>query len=296
MKLDASKLVDKAQLKIGNQTITLSADEADKATPVVAGTEGKVYIGDLTDAEGNFDMDKFTERLSQATAHNTVWTVSAKADKDGITLVERTDETGAPTGNTAAKALDALKDKNLDLTSEAGIKATLGLVTPGTEAVEGKEGKALTLQIGDTSDPFNQLNVVVGDMHVNAMGKMNTDEKTGAPDGVAVDKNGKALSIENIDISTREGASDAIDVIKAAINYVSGIRGDLGATQNRLEHTANNLSVMAENIQDAESTIRDTDVAEEMMAYTKNNILIQSAQAMLAQANAVPQGVLQLLG
>ena len=62
-----------------------------------------------------------------------------------------------------------------------------------------------------------------------------------------------------------------------------------------LEHTINNLSVMTENIQDAESTIRDTDVAEEMMAYTKNNILIQSAQAMLAQANQVPQGVLQLL-
>ncbi len=69
----------------------------------------------------------------------------------------------------------------------------------------------------------------------------------------------------------------------------------LNAAQNRLEHTANNLSVMAENIQDAESTIRDTDVAEEMMAYTKNNILVQSAQAMLAQANAVPQGALQLL-
>ena len=72
-------------------------------------------------------------------------------------------------------------------------------------------------------------------------------------------------------------------------------RGTLGATQNRLEHTQNNLSVMEENITDAESTIRDTDVAEEMMSYTKNNILIQSAQAMLAQANQVPQGVLQLL-
>ena len=67
------------------------------------------------------------------------------------------------------------------------------------------------------------------------------------------------------------------------------------AIQNRLDHTINNLSVMEENIQDAESTIRDTDVAEEMMAYTKNNILVQSAQAMLAQANQVPQGVLQLL-
>ena len=78
-------------------------------------------------------------------------------------------------------------------------------------------------------------------------------------------------------------------------SVMSSTRGDLGAIQNRLEYTQNNLSVMTENIQDAESTIRDTDVADEMMAYTKNNILVQSAQAMLAQANQVPQGVLQLL-
>ena len=130
----------------------------------------------------------------------------------------------------------------------------------------------LTLQIGDTSDNYNQLRVNLSDMHTTAMG------------------------IDSVDIGTQEGAQAAIDVIKNAINYVSGVRGDLGAIQNRLDHTANNLSVMAENIQDAESTIRDTDVAEEMMAYTKNNILVQSAQAMLAQANQVPQGVLQLLG
>ena len=99
-----------------------------------------------------------------------------------------------------------------------------------------------------------------------------------------------------LNISDAQNAAKAIDKVMNAINTVSSVRGELGATQNRLEHTANNLSVMAENIQDAESTIRDTDVAEEMMAYTKNNILIQSAQAMLAQANAVPQGVLQLLG
>ena len=129
----------------------------------------------------------------------------------------------------------------------------------------------LTLQIGDTSDDFNQLKVSIK----------------------ATDSN--ALGIDGLDISTQEGAAEALDVIKAAINYVSDVRGTLGATQNRLDHTINNLSVMEENIQDAESTIRDTDVAEEMMAYTKNNILIQSAQAMLAQANQVPQGVLQLL-
>ena len=133
-------------------------------------------------------------------------------------------------------------------------------------------GTALTLQIGDTSDSYNQMKVKVGDMHTKAMG------------------------IDGIDISNQTGASAAVQTIRDAINYVSGVRGDLGAVQNRLEHTQNNLSVMAENIQDAESTIRDTDVAEEMMSYVKNNILVQSAQAMLAQANQVPQGVLQLLG
>ena len=103
------------------------------------------------------------------------------------------------------------------------------------------------------------------------------------------------MGIGNISIADQDSAAVAIDSIKSAINYVSDVRGTLGATQNRLDHTINNLSVMTENIQDAESTIRDTDVAAEMMAYTKNNILIQSAQAMLAQANQVPQGVLQLL-
>lgn len=132
-------------------------------------------------------------------------------------------------------------------------------------------GKALTLQIGDTSDDYNQLEVEVQDMHTSSLG------------------------IAGIDISTQDGAAAAVDLIKAAINKVSDVRGTLGATQNRLDHTINNLSVMTENIQDAESTIRDTDVADEMMAYTKNNILVQSAQAMLAQANQVPQGVLQLL-
>ena len=141
--------------------------------------------------------------------------------------------------------------------------------TAGT-AISNK-GKPLTLQIGDTSDRFNQLKVGIKDCHIDALGL--TDMKIG----------------------DQTSAGAALDKIKSAINYVSDVRGTLGATQNRLDHTINNLSVMQENIQDAESTIRDTDVADEMMAYTKNNILIQSAQAMLAQANQVPQGVLQLL-
>jgi flagellin len=134
-----------------------------------------------------------------------------------------------------------------------------------------KINAGMNLQIGDTARTYNQMNVGISDMHC------------------------KTLYIDNIDISTQEGATNAISQVKNAINMVSSTRGDLGAIQNRLEHTANNLSVMTENIQDAESTIRDTDIAEEMTSYTKNNILIQSAQAMLAQANSVPQGVLQLL-
>ena len=82
---------------------------------------------------------------------------------------------------------------------------------------------------------------------------------------------------------------------KGAIMEVSKQRSALGALQNRLEHTINNLGVAEENITAAESRIRDTDLAKEMMGYTKNSILIQAAQAMLAQANMVPQGVLQLL-
>ena len=274
VKLKDEQIVNGAQLKIGTQTITLSDADADKGTV----SSDKIYIGDLKKADGTIDMDVFTERLSQATADNTIWTVSAKAGKDGITLMEATNADGTSAGNAAAKAL--LKDK--DLTSEEGIKATLGYVSAAKDAVAGTAGKALNLQIGDTSDEFNQMKIEIGDMHVEAMSY--TDDE------------GNTSSIRDIDILTSENAQAAVDVIKNAINYVSGVRGDLGAYQNRLEHTANNLSVMAENIQDAESTIRDTDVAEEMMSYVKNNILVQSAQAMLAQANQVPQGVLQLLG
>ena len=136
----------------------------------------------------------------------------------------------------------------------------------GTLATNG-----ITLQIGDA--PTDQLGFTLGNMDAAALG-------IGAG----------AMSIEDAD-----EANEAISLVKNAINTVSDVRGMLGAMQNRLEHTVNNLSVMEENIQNAESRIRDTDVAEEMMSYVKNNILIQSAQAMLAQANQVPQGVLQLL-
>lgn len=130
-----------------------------------------------------------------------------------------------------------------------------------------------SLQIGDTSDAFNKLRV-----QISAMGSTDLKVDSGS-----------------ISVATQTGAANAVSVIKAAINSVSATRGKLGAYQNRLEHTINNLSVTSENMTAAESRIRDVDMAKEMMAYTKNNILVQASQAMLAQANQVPQGVLQLL-
>ena len=170
-----------------------------------------------------------------------------------------------------ATGTDGKTFKNFDTLKTAAGKNGVTIGGTSAAATFTKAGKDLTLQIGDTSEKFNQLQVSINDCHVNALGL--TDMK----------------------ISDQDSAAKALNSIKSAINYVSDVRGTLGATQNRLDHTINNLSVMQENIQDAESTIRDTDVADEMMAYTKNNILIQSAQAMLAQANQVPQGVLQLL-
>ena len=103
------------------------------------------------------------------------------------------------------------------------------------------------------------------------------------------------IGISSISVSTLSGGNAAIDAIKAAINKVSDYRADLGAAQNRLEHTVNNLKVTSENITAAESRIRDTDMADEITAFTKNNILLQASQSMLAQSNSVPQSILSLL-
>ena len=200
--------------------------------------------------------------LSKAAESNAMVKVEANGNNATIILTEKE-------GGIDRSKWDVTgTDPTLDDIEDATWKSTTGeyFVQQGNVTKDG-----LMLQIGDTSDNFNQLRVSIGDCHTLSLG------------------------LDGINIANQNDASTAINTIKAAINKVSDVRGTLGATQNRLEHTINNLSVMTENIQDAESTIRDTDVAEEMMAYTKNNILIQSAQAMLAQANQIPQGVLQLL-
>ncbi len=156
------------------------------------------------------------------------------------------------------------------------VTSTASAVANGTFVVadangDGSIGGGLTLQIGANGASDQRVSLSVGDMSSTGIG------------------------VNSIDISTQDNANNAIASIDAAINKVSGTRADLGALQNRLDHTINNLGTSKENLTAAESRIRDVDMAAEMMTYTKNNILTQAAQAMLAQANTLPQGVLQLL-
>ena len=140
----------------------------------------------------------------------------------------------------------------------------------GTKLFDGSTDK-IVLHVGESSADTNQISVTLKKM------------------------NAANIKVNGVDISTAAGAKTAIDTVNTAIDTISSMRSDFGALQNRLEHTINNLGVQTENISAAESRIRDVDMAKEMMAYTKNNILVQASQAMLAQANTIPQGVLQLL-
>ena len=246
---------DGATIKIGNDTFTLKVDAS------TSDTGNGLTINLKGFKEGDKGIAAEAARLisQRKTTVDTKFDISTD-NKGGIILKENGTWTDADYEKWDVRG-------NLSKDNDATWK---DVVQVGTAAAA---GKSLTLQIGDTDDSFNQLKVDIGDMHCTSLG----------------------IDAGSLSIADQASAAVAIDKIKTAINKVSDVRGTLGATQNRLDHTINNLSVMTENIQDAESTIRDVDVAEEMMAYTKNNILIQSAQAMLAQANQVPQGVLQLL-
>jgi flagellin len=139
-----------------------------------------------------------------------------------------------------------------------------------------KTDQTLDLQVGANNDSNQRIQLTW-----KAQTKTNLGE-----DGV---------DISTVTVSTKAGAQSAIDTVNSAIISVSKSRSKMGAYQNRLEHTVANVDNAAENLQSAESRIRDVDMASEMMNYTKNSILQQAAQAMLAQANQAPQGVLELL-
>ena len=156
--------------------------------------------------------------------------------------------------------------------TKAGITTNIqaGVTQRDEELSEGK----VSVQVG--ANASQSMSIEIGDMRAQALKIVN-------------DK-GRGLSVE-----TAESANEAITAFDAALNAVSSQRANLGAVQNRLEYTISNLDNTAENLTSAESTLRDVDMAKEMMEYSKNNILNQAAQAMISQANQQPQNVLQLL-
>ena len=143
----------------------------------------------------------------------------------------------------------------------------------GAKNEELSDGKA-NVQVGANSN--QSMRIEIGDMRAKALNIVN--------------ERGNSLSV-----LSAEEANKAITAFDAALNEVSSQRANLGAVQNRLEYTISNLDNTAENLTSAESTLRDVDMAKEMMEYSKNNILNQAAQAMISQANQQPQNVLQLL-
>jgi len=144
-------------------------------------------------------------------------------------------------------------------------------------------------QIGASKD--QEASVKIADMTAKGLGVQAKGSSEPSEPG---EPSGEAES-EGIDLSTAEGAKAAIQTINDAINTVSDTRAELGATQNGLTHTINNLGTTTENLSEANSRIEDVDMAEEMMNFTKSNILSQAATSMLAQANAMPNSVLSLL-
>ncbi len=151
-----------------------------------------------------------------------------------------------------------------------------------SESVRGENASnenSLNLQIGTKSN--QSINVGISDMRAMALGLQGADTLTG--------------TAKNIDVTTVKGANAAINVVDNAIQRALNEQTKLGAVQSRLSYTSDNLTTSSENVQAAESTIRDVDMAKEMTNFTKNNILLQASQSMLAQANQSTQGVLSLL-
>ena len=224
--------------------------------------------------------------------------MATKNAQDGISLIQTAEgalnETHAILQRIRELAVQAANDTNTDndrkeLQKEVDqLIAEIDRIADTTQfntknLLDGSlSGAGLIFHIGANQD--QNVTLDISSMKADALGLVTSGE----------DASGNPITV-NLKIDTQSDANAAITTVDKAIDKVSSERAKLGAMQNRLEHTINNLGAAAENLTAAESRIRDVDMAKEMMEFTKNSILTQAAQAMLAQANQLPQGVLQLL-
>ncbi|MGI6404825.1 MAG: flagellin [Oscillospiraceae bacterium] len=286
-------------------TVQILSNDAGADAPVLGDPKVRASTGTLTDVSNTPGVTEKSVVAKNATATFTIdWDTLIAGDtlKIGgltLTVVDELDADPTVAKNQVVASNDGLiaaLDRNTDtfvhnkpviegdsLVFEAYDSAITGedfatslgisvtVEDRGTETITTEGTSALIFQIGANGGADQRVSLSVGDMSAAGIG------------------------VDNVSIATQEDANASIAVIDDAINIVSGTRADLGALQNRLEHTLNNLGVSKENLTAAESSIRDVDMAKEMMEFTKNSILVQASQAMLAQANQLPQGVLSLL-
>ncbi|MHC1749077.1 MAG: flagellin [Cellulosilyticaceae bacterium] len=223
-----------------------------------------------------------------------------KVGSDGVTSI---DISGAKAGSTFTIGFAAGKytltdaDGNSQIANLAdgvagvlnfdklGVKISLNGTQTGAGLIASTAGGGAAATVKTTA--VSDVNIQIGAANAG-------QDRLGLTIG-KIDSSASSLNTGSISVATDGDARTAMDTVKAAINTVSTERSRLGAYQNRLEHTINNLGTTSENLTAAESRIRDVDMAKEMMQMSKNSILQQAAQAMLAQANQVPQQVLQLL-
>lgn len=296
-----SELKDQYKVTVKNEAVTIEAVKGGK----YEGSQGKIEITAVDNIKGNNNAAitlplEVEGTTTAATAANIKVTMPAPAGiKDlvgkgmtlGDTQIEFYDASkGQYTGDsigvdiskstTAADLAKAIIDqagskiKGATITNDGGDIVITSLNEGANSTVNFEdgaknEGFEATFQVGANSN--QTISISIGDMRAEALG------------------------VKNVDLTTAEGSQEATATIQAAIEKVSTERAGLGAVQNRLEYTISNLDNTTENLTSAESTLRDVDMAKEMMTFSKNNILNQAAQAMLAQANQQPQNVLSLL-
>ena len=267
------------------QNLTLGIEDMGAEALSVAG-EGALADGANP---GTLNASATVHGVSDQTTLTDGGVVAVKVGDDWYDQIQVSNKDGVIVADKDAKALTVIAGKVVD-----GAFVT--------------EGKGEVLGFADQDVLFNADGDIVG-VSLDGGTSWNALEGVEAnAGGTALQATDPAVSLTvtdgyalgkptGIDVSSsREKADEAISTIDAAVVKVSGQRSELGAVQNRLEHTIANLGTSAENLQAAEARIRDLDMAEEIMAFTKNNILQQAATAMLAQANMAPQSVLQLLG
>ena len=248
--------------------------------------------------EGTYTVDSSNQLVDAdgqivGKVHSTSKNVIVLADGKQVTFTDRNDSNATQAvAGIKQGAIITVDNNKASLKVSAAEGSDLSKIGAGTYEISGSNVLKDGVKVGSFDSTSNTVKIDITDSTGNSTNIELDNDDLGLGKALA---DGSKFVVGGVDVSTREQASGTITAIDDAIKKVSEQRATLGAVQNRLEHTINNLGTASENLTSAESRIRDTDMAKEMMEFTKNNILVQAAQSMLAQANQQPQGVLQLL-